>query len=410
MKPSLEMSDLHFEDDGRVWVRKYLGTNRVTKEVMRPYRSLRPGDYTDARDALRILNGWWSLQLPAGRQGAGLGIVDMLYRYIGSSERGWKAGGKTAADYRGKVRCYVEPYWGSSRTSDIEPWVVEDLYDALLARGGRDGGPISANTVRMLHMILSGAFKWAVPRGLAAADPMPYVTPPASVHHEAVSLDEDEVALLVPALLDAQADASLARSNIVRRNALFGAYLALLGGYRCGEVCAESRRDMRIRDGLLVTHVGHNIVESGGLNRVAAPKSVTSRRNLTFSANVCRQLAAHYAWQSGYLGTSVRRREVPVLAGPDGGWMRPSRVSAEFSALRDELGLPPEATFHSLRHTFATWQLEQGTPVHEVSAMLGHASEAITLRIYAHVMPGRAEAYSAAYEGALMKAGGVDGR
>lgn len=408
MKTVLEMSDLHFESDGRVWARPYLSVNRATKRVVRPYRSLLPGEYDTPEDALEKLNAWWARQLPAGRHRTTANIVDLLYRYIESQSRGWKAGGKTAADYKGKVRCYVEPYWGNAKASDIEPFVVEDLYDALLASGGRSGGPISPNTVRLLHRILSGAFKWAVPRGLADQDPMPYVTPPAEVPHEAVALDEGEAALLVPALLEAQRDGSYRRSAIVRRNALFGAYLALLGGYRCGEVCAESRADMRTTPGGgLTTHVGHNMVESGELRRLPSPKSVTSRRNLTFSPGTADLLDAHYAWQSGYLGKKPRGRDVPVLAMPDGGWMRPSRVSSEFSALRNELGLPKECTFHTLRHTFATWQLEQGTPVHEVSAMLGHASEAITLRIYAHVMPGRGEASAAAYEGALMRAGGI---
>lgn len=407
MKSVLEMSDLHFEPDGHVWVRPYLTVNRATGKVVRPYRSLAPGEYGSAEEALGKLNEWWSRQVPSGRQGVGLGVVDLLYRYIDSKSHGWKAGGKTASDYKGKVRCYVEPYWGNAKAADIEPFMVEDLYDALLATGGRDGGPISPNTVRLLHRILSGAFRWAVPRQLVEYDPMQYATPPAEVPHEAFALDEADMGLLVPALLEALRDCSYGRAAIVRRNALFGAYLALLGGYRCGEVCAESRADMREVDGKLVTHVGHNMVELGGLRRLPSPKSVTSRRNLTFSEGTASLLEAHYAWQSGYLGRNPKGREVPVLAMPDGGWMRPSRVSSEFSALRDRLGLPRECTFHSLRHTFATWQLEQGTPVHEVSAMLGHASEAITLRIYAHVMPGRGEASAAAYEGALMRAGGI---
>jgi integrase len=46
--------------------------------------------------------------------------------------------------------------------------------------------------------------------------------------------------------------------------------------------------------------------------------------------------------------------------------------------------LPARITIHSLRHAFATALLSQRTPVNEVSGLLGHATPAITMRIYAH--------------------------
>jgi integrase len=54
-----------------------------------------------------------------------------------------------------------------------------------------------------------------------------------------------------------------------------------------------------------------------------------------------------------------------------------------FKPLLDQAGLPT-IRFHELRHTFATLSLEAGVPVKQVSAMLGHASIAITLDLYAH--------------------------
>jgi len=42
--------------------------------------------------------------------------------------------------------------------------------------------------------------------------------------------------------------------------------------------------------------------------------------------------------------------------------------------------------FHGLRHTCATLLLQAGTPVHIVSARLGHAKVAMTMEVYAHVL------------------------
>ena len=42
--------------------------------------------------------------------------------------------------------------------------------------------------------------------------------------------------------------------------------------------------------------------------------------------------------------------------------------------------------FHALRHTAASMMLARNVPIAEVSAMLGHASPAVTLSIYGHFM------------------------
>src|SRR5262249_28511964 len=44
-------------------------------------------------------------------------------------------------------------------------------------------------------------------------------------------------------------------------------------------------------------------------------------------------------------------------------------------------------TVHSLRHSFASIHLMNGTPIPEVSAMLGHANVNITLTVYTHFIP-----------------------
>jgi integrase len=57
-----------------------------------------------------------------------------------------------------------------------------------------------------------------------------------------------------------------------------------------------------------------------------------------------------------------------------------------FHPLLERAGLP-RMRFHDLRHTAATLLLGSGVNPKIVSEMLGHASVAITLDIYSHVMP-----------------------
>ena len=46
-----------------------------------------------------------------------------------------------------------------------------------------------------------------------------------------------------------------------------------------------------------------------------------------------------------------------------------------------------ENGMHVLRHTFASDLLHHGCGIEEVSDYLGHSSAAVTLGIYAHVLP-----------------------
>ena len=50
--------------------------------------------------------------------------------------------------------------------------------------------------------------------------------------------------------------------------------------------------------------------------------------------------------------------------------------------------IEPAASFHMLRHTYATLLLRGGAPLPVIAANLGHADTRMTERHYAHLMPG----------------------
>ena len=61
----------------------------------------------------------------------------------------------------------------------------------------------------------------------------------------------------------------------------------------------------------------------------------------------------------------------------------------------------PQIRFHDLRHTCATLLLSKNVNPKVVSEMLGHASIAITLDTYSHVLPTMQESAAKAMEDAL---------
>ena len=79
-----------------------------------------------------------------------------------------------------------------------------------------------------------------------------------------------------------------------------------------------------------------------------------------------------------------------VFCHPDGAPLDPGVISHTFAKVLHKARLP-HIRFHDLRHTHATLMLKQGIHPKIVSERLGHASVAITLDTYSHVLPGLQE-------------------
>jgi integrase len=88
-----------------------------------------------------------------------------------------------------------------------------------------------------------------------------------------------------------------------------------------------------------------------------------------------------------------------------------SQLSKSFAATVNELKLnegvsdPRErVTFHTLRHTYASWAVMAGVPLYVVGKALGHKTLMMTQR-YSHLAP---ESHRAAFE-AVAQAGKMNG-
>ena len=89
--------------------------------------------------------------------------------------------------------------------------------------------------------------------------------------------------------------------------------------------------------------------------------------------------------------------EAPLFLGARGGALNQRHIQRMLAAARMQLGLPPSATPHALRHSFATHLLEAGGDLRTIQELLGHATLATT-QVYTGVDQARLmEVYAAAH-------------
>lgn len=273
----------------------------------------------------------------------------------------------TVTKYRRELRLHVISLIGSLPLAKLSAQQVQSVYAAGLAQG------LSTTSVRLIHTILHGALKDALRLGLVQRNVADMVDPPRKRHYEMQVLTPEQCRTFLQAV----------SGN--RYEALF--VLAVSTGMREGELLALRWRDVDLEAGHLQVRATLKLID----RKLVIEKTKTrhSRRRIALTSQACEALRRHRARQ-------VEERLALGPAWDDHDLVFPNAVGRPFDrrGLIRRNFLPtlrkaslPTIRFHDLRHTAATLMLLKGVHPKVVSEMLGHASIAITLDLYSHVLP-----------------------
>jgi integrase len=119
----------------------------------------------------------------------------------------------------------------------------------------------------------------------------------------------------------------------------------------------------------------------GAPPKLTPPKTTSSIRTVPLPTTVALALSAHLAAHPADPDELVFRSKV---GGPI--WPNSFRESVWVPAVR-RAGLPAGTRYHDLRHFTASALIATGQSVKVVQAVLGHASAAMTLDVYAGLWP-----------------------
>ena len=279
----------------------------------------------------------------------------------------------TKARYRVALARHVFPTWGhvplgAVAYSDVAAWVAD------LVAGG-----LAPATVRYAHRVLSLTLSHAVRSGRLARNPAEGVPLPRLVRKPAVFLDHRQVAQL--------AEACDPYGLLVR----FLAYT----GLRWGEATALRRHRLdlvrrRVTVATAFVAVGGQLVET-------SPKSHRTRE-----VPVPRFLAVQ-------LGEHVEGLDPQglVFTTPAGAPLRSSNFRQRCWLEAVEACGLDGLRVHDLRHTAASLAVKSGANPKVVQQMLGHASAAMTLDVYAGLFNADLDDVAARLDEAVSREAGV---
>jgi integrase len=159
------------------------------------------------------------------------------------------------------------------------------------------------------------------------------------------------------------------------------AVLSLFSGMRVGECLKLTWADVNLDDGSIFIKDSKN----------------TRNRHAFMTSEIREVLTKRQA------GKSKQLKVFPSANGGDGY----SDLTMKFKIAVDDLKLNEgisdarqKVVFHTLRHTFASWQVQIGTPLYTVSQLMGHSGVKMTIR-YAHLAPDSKRAAAMDLEGIL---------
>lgn len=326
-------------------------------------------------------------------------VATLLDEWLASMQG--RVSSQTLKDYEITCRLHLKTAFGAVRVQKLTTDAVRAQY-----RLWQDAGKTPRH-IRGCHLRLSQALAYAMARGIVYVNPCVAVKPPTLANPKPDVWTAGEAATFLHVAMNRPILTRGGDSGRRRPDDLAPLWhLLLMEGMRRGEALGLRWGDLYWERG--TAHIVQTVAPDKA-NRGAAivqdrAKTKAAARTVRLTPETLAVLKDHRKAQL------ARRLQTPtwhdrdlIVCTGNGTPVNPNNVSRSFEALVKAAGLR-RIRVHDLRHTHATLLLKAGVSAKVVSERLGHASIAITLDTYSHVLPDMQDAAADAMSAALAAA------
>lgn len=287
--------------------------------------------------------------------------------------------GSTYYSYKNIIKRHLGDL-GNKRLADITNLMIQS--HLLSLRNITTGEKLSPKMLTNVRNFISLVFNYAIQNRILNYNPVQGVKLPRQVKRT------------TPALTIEQQKRLETTARESERDLMFAVILDLYTGLRKGELLGLQWKDIDFEKGYIsVTkqltrhHCKDNTSHPSVLD-IAPPKTDASIRKVYMIDALKLELLTYkekmIAWkeEQGFIHSED---DFLFVSGKNTA-IEPRRFYQYYKELLDVAGIE-DATFHTLRHTFATRCLESGIDIVTVSKILGHADSRITANTYSHLLP-----------------------
>ena len=245
-------------------------------------------------------------------------------------------------------RLHIKPVIGSKKLNTITKTDLENLKESMLQKG------LSPRTIEYALHVIRHAFNIAIQtRYFNGTNPIKFIKLPKK--------DNKRIRWLTPE----EADKLLSELKKHSQDTYEIAFLSLHTGMRFGEIANLTWQDIDLERGLIY---------------IKDPKNSKNR-------------VAYMTDEVKFMLTERKKHSKTSLVFPSRTGGVREKPPKTFDRVVKKLGFNngvedprDKVVFHTLRHTFASWLVMNGTPLYTVKELLGHKTLAMTER-YSHLAP-----------------------
>lgn len=379
---------------GNILIRAYAGINPTTKKD-RTISTTLPSHASEDEIAKAVAE----LDAKAAilKKKASLMTISSIVHYYLEACELTDMSPATLEPYRSYTRRHVDPRIGSVYFDKADASTFSLFYRDLRMEKKYGGAGLAITTVEKIHAMLSGCFTTLKDDGIIDRNPLLGVKVERGTSAEVLPLLPDDFTRLVDYLKGVLSTPVRDDESFERYMFAVLVWVDLNSGIRRGELAGFRLKHWKNISGVWTFRIAEVLVHPkkkdaprGTLTR-KPPKSKKSKRSVSIDNATAKIVNTYIRVMKQILATHGIKvdSDSQLFTHADGKMLTPKEITSRMSDLVSELHLAKDIHLHSLRHTHASYLLEQGASLKDIQERFGHATIETTGNLYGHLLPGR---------------------